>query len=296
MKPILNGLLYSLCIMLSCSGTSKEAAPVQEYYKDSVLVARLHDNLESLDSQNGIKIALVPDWDKVCAYDLGVAGSARIVMGALTFKETCSAICKHGRILLGAAIHQGFRDENGTKLVGTGSNIRFLAEKIPALKTHYPKIITALGYAKPIKPMIELFQTLQTRYDLPIIVWTNNDKEVFAIKHENLNTALHAEGLSPFMLKGAFYGGQQMEGVAQEQYCVGGKPRHHYYKKALAYTANIIGADGSWIYVFVDDKAKNVNAARNYAKKTGAPLIAVQRRDDTQCKNEMEWLFGEKIC
>ena len=291
MKSILNGLLYSLCIALSCSGSTKQAAPVQEYYKDSTLIIWLHENLESSE------IALVPDWDEVCADSLSASESARCVMGVLTVQETCSALCRHGAMLLGATIYQGFYDDNGVRLVGVGGNIRHLAEKIPAFKKHYKQIITALGYAKPINPMIDLFQALQTRYDLPIIVWTNNDKEVFVIKYDNLNTALNAQVLSPLMLKGAFYGGQQMEGVAQEEYCVTGKPTHHYYEKALAYTANLIGdTDGSWIYVFVDDKAKNVNAAREYAKKTGAPLIAVQRIDDAQCKNEMEWLFGEKIC
>jgi hypothetical protein len=201
----------------------------------------------------------------------------------------------------GAMRHQGFHDDNGVKIVGIGGNIRFLAEKVPAVKKHYKKIITALGYAKPIKPMIKLFQDLEKRYDLPIVPWTNNCEEVWVIKHDNLNTALVAEDLSPLMVQGAFYGGPQAEGVAQEQYCIKGKPHHEYYEKALAYTKRVVrDTDGSRIYIFVDDKAKNVKAARKYAKKTGARLIALQRHinddDAQQCRKEMGFLFGEEIC
>jgi hypothetical protein len=294
MKSILKCLLYSLCIILSCSGGTKKAAPVQEYYKeDSALIVRLRENPESA--------VLVPDVDETYSHSLSAADSARCVMGVLTPREAGSALWSHGRILFGAMWYQGLHDDNGAKIVGVGGNIRHLAEKIPAFKKHYTKIITALGYAKPIKPMIKLFQDLEKRYELPIVPWTNNDQEVWLIKHDNLNTALHAEGLSPLMVQGAFYGGQQAEGVAQEQYCVSGKPHQHYYEKALAYTQGVVGdTDGSRIYIFIDDKKPNVEAARKHAEKTGAPLIAVQRHiddgDAQQCKDEMEWLFGEKIC
>jgi hypothetical protein len=300
MKRVLALVLFSVSLVTPYNYGAKKAAPAHIYYKGSPMLARIKDVLALHDAPDGqFKIAAVLDWDDVLAYQRGTLSSTGKIMGIFKLKETFSALRHNGRMLLRAARSQGLCDDNGVRLVGTGGNIRFLAQKIPAFNTHYDQIMEALGYARPIKATVTLFQKLQYRYDMPIIIWTNNDKEILDIKLRDFNKRLLnkkfcKDGPMSLMFQGAFYGGQQAVGVPEECHSVAGKPHAEYYEKALAYTKKIVGdTDGSWIYLFVDDRAVNINAARDYAAKSGAPIVAIQRINDKQLQKEVAFLLGE---
>jgi hypothetical protein len=288
-RHCLKALFICSIALVPGNSSAAKAVSTRTYYKNSLLVNAIRTG-KHIDSALPVNIAVVSDWDAVIANQRTNFGSTWQITRIVGLKSVGKAFRANRRNLVKKG---ALYDKDGIKLVGAGNCIRYFGETIPAFRTNHTNIMEALACAKPIYGNIALFQRLH-QGDIPIIVWTNNDKEIFDLKLKNLNKRLLHAGCPEFELQGSFYAGKyQCDGTPENQYSPAGKPELAYYEKALLYTKHTVGdIDNSWIYIFIDDKAENVNAARVYAEKTGLPLIAIQCNNHKKFRRDIAWIFG----
>jgi hypothetical protein len=167
-----------------------------------------------------------------------------------------------------------------------------LARKEPRLMRYYTKLLRAMAHTKPIHTTIDVYQQLQQMYAIPLIVWTNTDLDLFVMKYKDCNYRRASKQLQTLMLDGYFCVGQPTDKELVPQCTDVKKPHPDFYTKAVAYSKQVVGdTDGSWLYLYIDDKAQHVNAARAYAAQTSAPIIAIQYTTWQQLSADLEYLL-----
>jgi hypothetical protein len=280
MAAMVKHVLFLLCLSMSGDffGGTPKVVPAKTYY-------------ESYDLR-GKKICIVSDWDDVIAYQKSFLGKGCAALGVLPAKIILRTFFHNSKAIMRAMGKRGLCDGQGNAVLGTGACIRFLAQKEPRLMRYYQKLLRAIARAKPIDSTIAIYHDLQKKYDIPIVVWTNTDLDLFIMKYTCCNYMRVCNQCAPLILDGYFGVGQHTVEVSTQQYCTTKKPDEAFYIQALAYTKQIVGdTEGDWIYLYIDDKASNVHAAHAYAQKTDAPIIAIHYTNPQQLEQEIKGLI-----
>ena len=239
------------------------------------------------------KICIVSDWDGVIARQKGPLGKGCAALGVLPPKVVWGTFVHNSSSIMGVLGSKGLRDAQGNAVVGTGDSIRFLAQKEPRLAPYYQKLMRVMGHVNPIDTTIDVYQELQDAYDLPIVIWTNTDVDLFIIKYKNCNYRRVCTHKPPLLLDGYFCVGAGADTDSATHYCLVKKPAEEFYEHALVYTRELMhDTDNDWIYLYIDDRARNIAAARSYAQKQKVPLIAVHYTGPQQLKKDLDWLFS----
>lgn len=158
----------------------------------------------------------------------------------------------------------------------------FLQNSIKVIASDLDQVLVKrkgiLFRVSPIKSTITLYKQL----GIPVVVWTNNHRDSYESKIKKIN-------LTP---RGSFVVKKNCKvSMLYAPYSKWGKPHPLYYTKAYDYTKHLLKLSDNDVVVFVDDKAENVNAARNVAKKYSLPIIAIQYTTPAQLRSDFNWLM-----
>lgn len=177
------------------------------------------------------------------------------------------------------------------ELKGVAANIDCIIQMEPALQPYRDAIMDSVIEAHPRYEMIAFYQKLQA-LGIPIRVATNNDYKTLMHKSKKLNARLTKAQLPPFTFDGAYCAGQSPEivdGKAPDGMPAGvvaaGKDSDEYFELLYKSAEKNDGANPSskkTLFIFNDDKKRNVERARNVARKMGIPLLAVHRNKSDQ--------------
>jgi hypothetical protein len=241
------------------------------FFTVTLLVGPFINSSERLEFSEASDICLDLDYDGVIAKDVHWSRQLWAVKNILPWKTIASGLWYNAGTIGRFVRHWGFYDNSGNQLVGHCSHIELFSLNDPNLNNYHDVIITALAKAEPIYVTIDIVQKAQ-EHGARVVIWTNNDEEMFKAKLDYLNQRLQAEGRKPFVVDGYFViGCSDVENASSV-----GKPKFEYFKKAWAYTQKIIGP-GNWKHYFIDDKMRNIEGLRRFAEKAGAPITAIHR-------------------
>jgi hypothetical protein len=279
--------LIGLCNQLY----GKKPTNAQEYYKNSPYIQQIQERMR-VSAEFPCNIAILSDYDDVMACPRSAMGTWYKIATIVGMKNLMRVVRVHHKtIFKDGAIY----NQDGIRINGAANCMRFLGKSIPAFNIKYDAIMKALSYAKPINATIELYQKLQSMH-IPILIVTNNDKETLDLKLHNMNKELLKNQKTIFEPEAVFYAGLHDSTISDDCYCLEGKPSIAYYKKAFAYAQKIVDdTHNNWLYIFIDDQEKNIQAMREYAQSHNLPIIAFQRTTSKRLMKDLEWLFGTQF-
>lgn len=235
------------------------------------------------------------DWDSVVADDYWMFTQIAIAFTTPPLKVLLSVLRdKEISAYLKKVVFEG-RDE-WQKLKGFTAHIDYVASRIEALKPYRDAILYRIVEAYPRLSMIAFYQQLQAN-GVPIVVATNNDYETLMVKSKKLNARLATKRLPLFIFDAAYCGGFNksiINGRAPNDMPAGfvpeGKDSDAYFQGLYRFAQTDLGYDvKKTLFIFTDDKRRNVERACNIAQKEGIHLLGVVRnRADTKIINEVK--------
>lgn len=235
------------------------------------------------------------DWDSVVANDYWMSTQIAIAFSTPPLKVLFAALAdKEIFAYLKKVIFEG-RDER-QKLKGFTAHLDYVTSRVVALQPYRDAILQRIVEAYPRVPMIAFYQQLQAN-GVPIVVATNNDYETLMIKSAKLDARLAAKRLPPFIFDAAYCGGFNksiINGKAPNGMPAGfvpeGKDSDAYFQALYRFAQTELGYDPQkTLFMFTDDKRRNVERACSVAQKEGVHLLGVVRnRADTKVINEVK--------
>lgn len=273
-------------LFLANIGNAKDpgaiAASVEEYYQGKLPLADIS--------------VIASDWDQVISNKPGYwRRNVDIIKAVSPMLWSAIKLCFNSEVradIKKATKHQLFDPITGHKIYGSGNYIQFFADKYdPQLAIIKQPLMDAVNAVNPIYSTCAFYAQL----GLPLVIWTNNDYESYKAKLDNLNKYFKPEfkGI-PLKPLAVFVAGANPD-LPEDQKSLKGKPDKEYYTKAYAYTKKALGLSDTAQVIFVDDMADNVHGAREFAKESNLPLIAVQYTTPEQLVYDFNLLLGKEV-
>lgn len=246
------------------------------------------------------QVVNLTDWDSVVANDHWMSTQIALAFSTPPLKVLFVALADTEIFAyLKRVIFEG-RDER-QKLKGFTAHLDYAVSRVEALQSYRDAILHRIVEAYPRVPMVVFYQQLQAN-GVPIVVATNNDYETLMIKSQKLDARLAAKQLPPFNFDAAYCGGLNkgiISGKAPNGMLAGfvpeGKDSDAYFEALYRFVRTDLGYDPQkTLFMFTDDKRRNVERACNVAQKEGIRLLGVVRnRADTKIINEVTPILAD---
>jgi beta-phosphoglucomutase-like phosphatase (HAD superfamily) len=242
------------------------------------------------------------DWDSVVADDRWLVTQVFVAFTSVPFKKLWAFLRNHKkRAHIMKTINEARNEKQSLK--GVSANLDYIIKMEPSLLPYRQQIMEAINEAYPRYPMIAFYQQLHAA-GVPIIVATNNDYETLMLKSAKLDARLIKAGYAPFIFDAAYCAGPNPEIVDHKApngmpagSVAAGKDSDEYFSALFHFIEHELGYDLKKIlFIFNDDKRRNVERACRVAEKEGISLLGVVRnKSDKRIIREIEKVLKKHV-
>jgi hypothetical protein len=247
------------------------------------------------DTDEFVFIVFLSDWDSVVADDRWIASQVFAAFTAVPFKKLWAVLSDAKKRTHIIKTIKDARNER-QDLKGLAANLDYIIKMEPSLLQYRSAIMNRVFEAYPRRVMIAFYQQLQTA-GVPMIVATNNDYETLMLKSAKPDARLAKAHLPPFTFNAAYCAGSNPDIVdnrASNGLPAGsvaeGKDSDAYFEAIFRFVETEFGySRKNTLFIFNDDKPRNVERACRIAEKEGVSLLGVIRnRSDKTIVKEIE--------